>query len=76
MRTTINIEDDLLSEAERLTQQRSRSRAVNAALAEWVRMRKLQELKTLRSTMNIPYDVAELRALEVAETREAPDDAD
>ena len=70
MRTTLTIDDSLLSEATRLTGKRSKSKAVSAALVEWVRMRKLRELKALRGTMDFRYDVEELRALEVAEAWE------
>ena len=71
----MTIDEPLLRETSRLTGERSRSKAVNAALGEWVRMRKLKELAKLRGTMDIRYDVAELRALEMAEAQEDGDGA-
>ena len=75
MRTTLTIDDVLLCEAARLTGERSRSKAVSAALFEWVRLRKIQELKALRGTMSIRYDPSDMRALEVAEASEFLHDA-
>ena len=76
MRTTLTIDDALLCEAARLTGERSRSKAVSAALSEWVRLRKLQELKALRGTMSIRYDdLVAMRSLEVAEAGEFHHDA-
>ncbi|MBT3380801.1 MAG: type II toxin-antitoxin system VapB family antitoxin [Lentisphaerae bacterium] len=75
MRTTLTIDDPLLKAAEQLTGEQSRSKAVNAALTEWVRLRRLQELKALRGTMDIRYELAPMRALEVAEGEECRDGA-
>jgi Arc/MetJ family transcription regulator len=47
MRTTVDIDEKLLAEAERLTGETSPSKAVNAALRELVRRRKLQGLRKL-----------------------------
>lgn len=67
MRTTLTVEDGLLDDALRITGERSRSKAVNMALAEWVRLRRLRELRKLRGTIEFQYPIDELRALEVAE---------
>lgn len=76
MRTTLTIDDSLLHAVEELTGEHSRSKAVNGALAEWVRLRKLQELKTLRGTLEFQYDIGDLRNLEVAEAMKEVDGAD
>jgi Arc/MetJ family transcription regulator len=47
MRTTVDIDEKLLAEAEKITGETSPSKAVNAALRELVRRRKLQSLRKL-----------------------------
>ena len=47
MRTTVDIDEKLLAEAERITGETSPSKAVNAALREMVRRRKIEGLRKL-----------------------------
>ena len=47
MRTTLDVDPELIEEAERLTGETTASKAVNAALREFVRKRKIQELRVL-----------------------------
>jgi Arc/MetJ family transcription regulator len=47
MRTTVDIDEKLLAEAERITGETSPSKAVNVALRELVRRQKLQKLRKL-----------------------------
>ena len=47
MRTTLDVDPELIEEAERLTGETTASKAVNAALREFVRKRKIQELRIL-----------------------------
>jgi len=61
MRTTLTLEDGLLEDALRLTGERSRSKAVNTALSEWVRLRRLCELRELRGTIDLQYPIDELK---------------
>ena len=44
MRTTLNIDDKLLESIVEATGERSKSRAVNAALKEYIRRKHVQEL--------------------------------
>ena len=64
MRTTVTIPDHLLSDLMAYTQTTRRTEAVNAAIAEWVRYRKVQELKKLRGKVSIADDWRALRDLE------------
>lgn len=47
MRTTVDIDEKLLAEAEKITGEKSPSKAVNAALREMVRRRKIEGLRRL-----------------------------
>jgi Arc/MetJ family transcription regulator len=47
MRTTVDIDEKLLAEAEGITGEKSPSKTVNAALREMVRRRKIEGLRRL-----------------------------
>ncbi len=53
MRTTINIEDGLLERVMGLTGTRVKTRAVDVALREYVRLKAREELLLLRGRMNL-----------------------
>ncbi|MBM4354295.1 MAG: type II toxin-antitoxin system VapB family antitoxin [Deltaproteobacteria bacterium] len=53
MRTTINIEDGLLERVLVLTGTRVKTRAVDCALREFVRLKAREELLQLRGKMNL-----------------------
>ena len=68
MRTTLDIDQALLKEAAKAAGEKSLSLTVNKALAEYVRRRKLQELRRLigETTLNDTWrddEEAELREL-------------
>lgn len=73
MRTTLTLDDQLLHEAMRRLGESSKAKTVNAVLAEWVRLRRLRELRALQGTLEITYPVGDVRALEVAESQETDD---
>ena len=66
MRTTLNISEDLIKEAETLYQTENRSKAVENALRDAIKMKKLESFKQLKG--KIQFDTAtsvdELRSLE------------
>lgn len=68
MRTTINVPDSVLGELVRLTGTKTRTEAVNQALSEWVRWRRLCRLLALRGKLAFDSDLEALRALELGET--------
>lgn len=47
MRTTINIDDQLIKEAETIYKAESRSKAIESALRDALRMKKMEKLKSL-----------------------------
>jgi len=67
MRTTVNLRDDIFDELMRLTQERTRTSAVNKALAEWVRWKKIAAIKALRGKLRVEGDIETLREREIAE---------
>lgn len=67
MRTTINVPDSVLGELMRLTGTKTRTEAVNRALSEWVRSRRLGRLLALRGKLAFDGDLEALRALEIEE---------
>jgi Arc/MetJ family transcription regulator len=71
MRTTVTLDDAVVDDLMRFTLARSRTDAVNRAVAEYIRRRRLDALKDLRG--RVPFDVEPeaLRALDVAEAGEA-----
>jgi Arc/MetJ family transcription regulator len=69
MRTTVDIDEKLLAEAERITGESSPSRAVNAALRELVRRQKLHELRDMLGTTDWEDNWKELEELELSEQR-------
>jgi Arc/MetJ family transcription regulator len=75
MRTTLTLDDSLLHEAMRRLGESSKAKTVNSVLAEWLRLRRLRELKALQGTLEFAYPIEDIRALEVAENREADDGA-
>ncbi len=69
MRTTLNLRDDLLADLMRLTRAKTRTEAVNRALAEWIRRKRIEALKALRGKLPVEGDLAKLRALEIREAK-------
>ena len=73
MRTTVDIDEKLLTEAERITGETSPSKAVNAALRELVRREKLRELREMIGKGGLVDNWRELEELELKEMREQLD---
>lgn len=68
MRTTVTVPDSVLGELMKLTGTKTRTEAVNRALSEWMRWRRLSRLIALRGKLAFDGDVDALRALEAQET--------
>jgi Arc/MetJ family transcription regulator len=56
MRTTVNLDPELLAEVVEETGERDRGRAVNAAMAEFIRQRKIERLLALRGKLDLRDD--------------------
>ncbi len=69
MRTTLDIDPKLLAEAEEITGEGSPSKAVNLALRELVRRRKLHELRKMLGTMDLEDNWREMEEMELDEAR-------
>lgn len=67
MRTTLNIDAELLDALMGFSKAASKSDAVNQAIAEFVRRRKLERLKQLSGELRLDENWDDLRRLEQAE---------
>jgi metal-responsive CopG/Arc/MetJ family transcriptional regulator len=56
MRATLNIPDDLLSEVQKISKEKSKTKAIVTAMESYVRDGKMTELLALRGKMTINYD--------------------
>jgi hypothetical protein len=70
MRATLNIPDDLLSEVQKITGEKSKTKAITTAMSEYVRQRKIRELIALRGKIQIEDLTEELENLEIEEMKE------
>ncbi len=67
MRTTITIPDEVLVDLMRFTEASTRTEAVNRAIVEWVRRKKIEELRSLRGKLSFDVEIEEMRALDIEE---------
>lgn len=67
MRTTLDIDAELMDEAVRLSGERTKAAAVEAALREYVRLRRKELLLGLRGRLRLEEDWRELREAELGE---------
>ena len=70
MRATLNIPDDLLSEVQKLTGEKSKTKAITIAIKEYVRQKRIKELLALRGKIQIEDVTHELEKLEMEEMEE------
>ncbi len=72
MRATLNIPDDLMAEVQRVSGQKSKTKAIVTVMEDYVRRQKMQALLALRGKVHIEYDWEreEERELKAAEERE------
>lgn len=70
MRTTLNIDEKLLAEVLCETGEKDKGKAVNAALAEFIRRKKLDKLLALRGKIDIEDKWEEWEEAEMAEEAE------
>lgn len=56
MRATLSIPDELLSDVQRFSGERSKTKAVIVAMQEFVREKKLEKLLSLKGKVEIVYD--------------------
>jgi len=67
MRTTLNIEESLLSDVLLQTGKKNKSEAVRFALREYIKQTKIKQLLSLRGEVDIEDNWQELRNMELSE---------
>lgn len=67
MRTTLDIDAQLLAEAVRLSGERTKAATVEAALREYVRLRRKESLLGLQGRVRLEENWRELREAELGE---------
>ncbi len=70
LRATLNIPDDLLVEVQKITGERSKTKAIVIAMKEFVRSQKIKELLALRGKVKIDYDWKKQEELELKSQKE------
>ena len=70
MRATLNISDDLISEVQKATGEKSKTKAITIAMKEFIRQKKIKQLLALRGMIKIDYDWEKEEALEMKAQRE------
>jgi hypothetical protein len=65
MRATLNIPDDLISEVQKLSGEKSKTKAIVTAMEEFVRDKKIKKLLSLRGKIQIDYDWEKEEELEM-----------
>lgn len=70
MRATLNIPDDLLSEVQKISGEKSKTKAITTAMKEYVRQKRIKELLALRGKIQIEDVTDELKKLELEEMEE------
>ncbi len=65
MRATLNIPNDLLSEVQKITGEKSKTKSIVIAMEEFVRQKKIKKLIALRGKIRIDYDWQKEEELEM-----------
>ena len=64
MRTTLEVDEKLLDEVMTLTGEKSRSKALNRVIADWIRDKRVEELRSMLGTLDLGDDWYEMRHAE------------
>ena len=65
MRATLNIPDDLLAEVQKISGEKSKTKAITTAMEEFIKNKKIKELIALKGKINIDYDWEKEEELEM-----------
>ncbi|OGW53289.1 MAG: hypothetical protein A2Y81_12605 [Nitrospirae bacterium RBG_13_43_8] len=65
MRATLNIPDNLLEEVQKITGEKSKTKAITIAMREYIRQKRIKELIALRGKIQIDYDWEKEEKLEM-----------
>lgn len=67
MRTTVDVDAELLAEAMRLCDARTKKEAIHLSLVELVRRRRIDDLKAMAGTLDLDLDPEQLSRLRADE---------
>ena len=67
MRATLNIPDDLIVEVQKLSGEKSKTKAIVTAMQEYIKERKIRKLLELRGKIKIDDVTEEFEKSEIAE---------
>ena len=70
MRATLNIPDDLMTEIQKATGEKSKTKAITVAMKEFIKQKKIKQLLALRGKIHIDYDWEKEEELEMKAQRE------
>ncbi len=70
MRATLNIPDDLLSEVQKISGEKSKTKAITIAMHEFIKQKKIRELIALGGKIQVEDVTEELEKLEIEEMEE------
>ena len=70
MRATLNIPDDLVAEVQKISGEKSKTRAITIAMKEFVRQKKIKELIALAGKIKVEDVTETLENLEIKEMEE------
>lgn len=70
MRTTVTMSDEVLTDLMRFSDAKTKTEAVNRAVEEWVRLRKIRELRSLRGRLSFDQGIEEIRRVDIEELRD------
>ena len=70
MRATLNIPDNLITEVQKISGEKSKTKAIIIAMEEFIRQKKIKELIALRGKIQIEDVTKELDRLELEEIKE------
>ena len=69
MRTTLNIDEDVIGKVVKATGEKSKSKAVNKALKEYLKRKAIDELRAMSGKIDIEDNWRELEKLEIEEQK-------
>ena len=64
MRTTLDVDKEVLDEVVKLTKEKNKGKAVSKALEEYIRRRRVEELRAALGTIDLVDNWYELRHME------------
>lgn len=70
MRATLNIPDDLISQVQNISGEKSKTKAIIVAMQEYIRQKKIKQLLALRGKIQIEDVTEKLEKLELKEMEE------